>query len=134
MPTATIPDSMADLFQRKTYASLATVMPDGTPHVTTVWVDRYGDMVLVNSSKGKVKDRNVRANPKVGLAIPDPEQPFRYLSVQGEVVEIREEGADAHIDKLAKRYLEVDTYPYRNPEEVRVIYVIRPLRVHVMSA
>ena len=133
MKISELPESFLQLLTSKSFASLATVMPDGTPQVTPTWVDRDGDMVLVNSAKGRVKDRNLRANSKVGLSVSDPDNAYRYLSVQGEVVEFREEGADAHIDALAKRYMGVDSYPYRTAEEVRVIYVIRPTAVHTFG-
>jgi PPOX class probable F420-dependent enzyme len=133
MTAEKIPAEMAALFEGKAVAHFATLMPDGTPQVTPVWIDREGDMLLVNSAKGRVKDRNVRANPKVGLSITDPGNPYRHLSVQGEVVEIREKGAEEHIDRLAKRYMGVETYPYRQPGQERVIYVIRPTRIHTMG-
>ncbi len=133
MATAKIPDWAADLFEKASPAFLATVMPDGTPHVTPVWVDRDGDRVLVNTARGRVKDRNFRRNAKVGLVVSDGQNAYRYLSLQGEVAEIREEGADAHIDKLAKSYLGKDTYPFRRPDEVREIVVIEPRRLHGMG-
>lgn len=133
MTAVKFPDTLDGLLKTKAFANLATVMPDGTPQVTPVWVDREGDLLRINSAKGRVKDRNIRANPKVGLSISDPENPYRHISVMGEVVEIREEGADAHIDSLAKRYMGVDKYPYHDPKQVRVIYLIRPNRIHTMG-
>ena len=87
----------------------------------------------VNSAKGRVKDKNMRRDKKVALSVQDPENPYRYLAMRGEVVEITEEGADAHIDALAKKYLGKDKYPFRGPGEVRVIYKIRPVNVHTMG-
>ena len=114
-----IPASHADLFQKKALAHLATVMPDGSPQVTPVWVEYDGTHVLINSARGRQKDRNLRANPAVALSLCDPDNPYRYLEVRGRVVDITEQGADAHIDRLAKKYLGVDSYPGRSPQEVR---------------
>jgi PPOX class probable F420-dependent enzyme len=130
---ANIPDKFKDLFQKKAFANLATLMPDGSPQVTPVWVDYDGTHIRVNSAKGRVKDRNVRRTPKVALAILDPDNPYRHLAVQGQVVEVTEQGADAHIDALAKKYLGQDRYPNRRAGEVRVIYKIRPDRVATMG-
>jgi PPOX class probable F420-dependent enzyme len=94
----TIPDAFNDLFEKKTFAQLATIMPDGTPQVTPVWCEFDGTHVVINSAKGRTKDRNMRRNPNVALSIQDPEKPYRHLSLKGKVVEITENGADAHID------------------------------------
>jgi PPOX class probable F420-dependent enzyme len=124
--TNSIPEKYQDLFNKKAFASLATVMPDGRPQVTPVWCDFDGKHVIVNSAKGRRKDLNMRSNPQVSLAIIDPDNPYRYLEVRGQVVEITENGADAHIDRMAKKYLGVDKYPYSKPGEVRVLYKIAP--------
>ena len=125
-----IPDDFTDLFERKSIASLATVMPDGTPQVTPVWVDYDGTHVLVNTARGRRKERNAARNPKVGISILDPDDPYRYLSVRGEVEEVTEEGAIEHIDALAKRYMGVDEYPNHGEESgARVLLRIRPDRV-----
>jgi PPOX class probable F420-dependent enzyme len=132
MPAA-IPEKYVDLFQKKAFASLGTLMPDGQPQVTPVWVDFDGKHVLVNSAKGRVKDRNMRRDPRVSMALIDPDNPYRHLQVQGHVVEITEDGADQHIDKMAKKYLGQDKYPFRQPGEVRVLYKIEPDRTHAMG-
>jgi PPOX class probable F420-dependent enzyme len=121
----------ADLLgaETKALAHLGTVMPNGAPQVTPVWFDYDGKFFRVNSAKGRVKDRNMRRNSAVALSIVDPSNPYRYLSVLGKVVDIAEQGADAHIDSLAKKYLGKDRYPYRRTGEVRVIYKIAPERV-----
>ena len=123
---ATIPDQFKDLFTKKAFANLATLMPDGRPQVTPVWCDLDGSNIRINTAKGRVKDKNMRRNKNVALSIFDPDNPYRHLAVQGEVVEITEQGADAHIDALAKKYLGKDKYPFRQPGEVRVMYKIRP--------
>jgi PPOX class probable F420-dependent enzyme len=128
----TVPDAFKDLFQKKAFAHLATVMPDGSPQSTPVWFDVEGDLFRVNSARGRVKDRNMRRNPRVALSIIDPDNPYRYLEIRGKVVEVTEQGADAHIDALARRYIGKD-YPFRQPGEVRVTYKIRPERVGSMG-
>jgi PPOX class probable F420-dependent enzyme len=126
---ASIPDKYKDLFNKVAFAHLATLMPDGRPQVTPVWVDLDGSYIRVNSAKGRVKDKNMRRNKRVALSITDPDNPYRYLAVQGEVVGVTEKGADDHINALAKKYLGKDQYPFRQPGEVRVTYKIRPNRV-----
>jgi PPOX class probable F420-dependent enzyme len=120
-----------DLFEKKAYAHLATLLPDGRPHVTPVYADYDGQHVLINSARGRQKDLNMEQRRMVALEITDPENPLRYLGIQGEVVEITEEGADEHLDRLAKRYHGRDRYPpaWRFPGEVRRIYKIEPRRV-----
>jgi PPOX class probable F420-dependent enzyme len=128
-----IPEKYRDLFQKKAFASLTTLMPDGAPQTTPVWVDVDGDHVIFNSAKGRQKDRNVRRDPRVALAIIDPDNPYRYLEIRGKVEEITEQGASAHIDKMAKKYLGQDKYPYAQPGEVRVMYKIRPEHTTTMG-
>jgi anthraniloyl-CoA monooxygenase len=130
-----IPDDFLDLFKKKTFAHLATLMPDGTPHITSVYVDWDGKHILINSARGRIKDRNMQERPSIAIQIPDPDNSDRYISIRGRVVEITEEGADEHLDKLAQRYFEKDTYPpsMRFPGEVRALYKIEPLRVQVWN-
>lgn len=126
----TIPAAFHDLFERETFATFATVMPDGTPHCTPVWVDYDGECVLINTARGRRKERNVRREPAVGVLAMDPEDPYRYVSVQGTVVEVTEAGAADHIDALARRYMGVDVYPNHGEERgPRVIIRIEPTRV-----
>ena len=128
-----IPEKYLDLFDKKAFANLATVMPDGSPQVTPVWVDFDGQHVLVNSARGRRKDKNMGRNSAVALSIMDPDNPYRYLEVRGRVTEITEEGAAAHIDKMAKKYLGQDKYPFSQPGEVRVLYKIEPERTSQMG-
>lgn len=121
-----IPEKYLDLFEKKAFAHLATLMPDGSPQVTPVWVDYDGEYVLVNSSIGRQKDLNMRRNPRVAIDIQDPDQPYRHLQVRGRVVEITQEGADEHIDKMAQKYMDKEKYPNRTPGMVRVLYKIKP--------
>jgi len=123
---AEIPEKYRDLFDKKAFAHLATLNSDGTPQVTPVWVDYDGDYIVVNSARGRRKDKNMERNRAVALSIQDPENPYRYLEVRGRVEEITEDGADQHIDKMAKKYMGVDKYPLRQPSEKRVMYKIKP--------
>jgi PPOX class probable F420-dependent enzyme len=126
MPAKAIPDSHLDLFTKKTFAHLATVMPGGQPQVTPVWVDYDGHHVVINTAEGRQKDRNLQRDGRVALSILDPENPYRYLEVRGHVAERTHKDADQHIDAMAKKYLGKDKYPFRQPGEVRVIYKIEP--------
>jgi PPOX class probable F420-dependent enzyme len=123
----TIPEKYRDLIQqKKAFASLATAMPDGSPQVTPVWFDQKGDVIRVNTAKGRVKARNMTTGAPVALAIIDPDNPYRYLQIRGRVGRVTEEGASQHIDSLAKKYLGQDKYPYGQPGEVRLICEIEP--------
>ena len=130
---AAIPDQFKDLLEKKAFAHLGTVMKDGSPQVTPIWFDYDGTHVRINSAKGRWKDKNMRNRPKVALSILDPDNPYRYMQVRGTVTEVTENGADAHIDSLAKKYLGQDKYPFRQPGEVRVIYKITVERVNTMG-
>ena len=125
-----IPDKYRDLFSKRAFANLGTLMPDGSPQVTPVWVDFDGTHVIVNTAKGRVKAKNFAREPRVALSIADPDNAYRYLGIQGRVVEMTETGGDAHIDKMAKKYLGKDSYPFRAPGEVRLIVKISPDKVH----
>jgi PPOX class probable F420-dependent enzyme len=128
---ATIPATHADLLTTKNaFANVATLNPDGSPQVTPVWVDFDGTYVLINTAKGRVKAKNLAREPRVALSIADPDNAYRYLGIQGRVVEMTESGGDAHIDKMAKKYLGKDSYPFRAPGEVRLIVKISPDKVH----
>jgi len=128
-----IPEKFLDLFTKRAFGHLATLMPDGRPQVTPVWCDFERNHVRFNSARGRQKDRNVRRDPRVAITVVDPDNPYRYLEVRGRVVEITEQGADEHIDGLAKKYLQLDKYPYRQPGEVRVMYKIRPEHANFMG-
>ncbi len=125
-----VPENFLDLLADETraFAYLATTMKDGSPQVTPVWFNTDGGYILVNSAKGRVKDTNMRKRPQVALAIADPKDPYRYMSVRGSVVETTEQGAAEHIDALAKKYSGVDLYP--GPRDDRVIYKIRPEKIN----
>jgi PPOX class probable F420-dependent enzyme len=127
-------DQYADLLNgKKAFANLATLMPDGSPQVTPVWFDYTNGAIRVNSARGRVKDRNMKQGSPVALSILDPDNAYRYLQVRGAVRRVTEDGAAAHIDALAKKYLGVDKYPYHQPGDVRVIYEIEPKRLSGMG-
>jgi PPOX class probable F420-dependent enzyme len=129
-----LPDKYADLLSnKKAFANLGTLNSDGSPQVTPVWVDYDGKHVRVNSARGRLKDKNIARDPRVSLSIQDPENPYRYLEIRGKVVEATEKGADDHINSLAKKYLDKDVYPFRQPGEKRVIYKIEPHKFSAMG-
>jgi PPOX class probable F420-dependent enzyme len=121
-------DAQIELLRKPNYGVLGALRPDGTAQLTTVWVDAEGEHVLVNTAEGRYKERYVRNDPRVTLYVRDEDDPYKWLSVTGEA-ELVSEGAEAHIDKLAKKYTGRDTYPWRKEGERRIIIRIRPIRV-----
>jgi PPOX class probable F420-dependent enzyme len=131
---AAIPDKFLDLLRdKKAFANLATVMPDGTPQVTPVWFDYTDGAIRVNTAKGRTKARNMKEGAPVALAIMDPDNAYRYIQIRGRVRRVTEAGADRHIDSLAKKYLGKDKYPFAQPGEVRIMYEIEPYAVNAMG-
>jgi len=130
MSTASIPDKFLPVMnEKKSFAHLATVMPDGSPQVTPVWFDYTANKIRVNTARGRIKDRNMTKNARVALSIIDPDNPYAHIAIRGKIVQITEDGADDHIDSLAQKYLGQPKYPFRRPGEVRVIYEIEPTSV-----
>ncbi len=127
---AAIPDEAKHLFENKEMAHVATLNADGSPQVSAVWIARDGDLITFNTAEGRVKPKNLRRDGRVAISITGEENPYENLIVQGKVVELTDDGADADIDALAKRYLGVDSYPYRQPGEERVIVKIEPQKVN----
>lgn len=127
-----IPNEVIDLLEGPVVVNLATQNQQGWAQVNPVWCHWDGENILVNSAKGRAKDRNMRANSKVTVLATDPKNPFRWIEVRGSVTEITEEGADDLIDDLAELYLNQRPYPFRQPGEVRVIYRIEPQRINTM--
>ena len=128
---ACIPQEFLDLFAKPSLSHLATLMPDGSPHLSPVWVDYDGQYILINTAQGRRKELNMRAHPQVALDVVDPENQFRFLSIRGRVVEITQEGADEQRDRLDTRYLGITVYPPRDPQEVRCICKILPERITI---
>ena len=127
-----IPEEYTGLFARGTYGHLATVGPDGRPHAAPVWIDYDGEHLLVNTARGRRKERNVVRNPAVGVSVIDPDDFYRYLSAYGDVTDLREDGAVEHIHELSVRYT---GEPYGNldaEDGARVIIEITP--EHVMAS
>lgn len=123
---AQLPEAAQKLFREPNFAHLATIMPDGSPQVTPVWVDIDEKFILVNTAEGRQKPRNIRRDPRVAIDVVSRDDPYRMVTIRGRVVEVTGEGADDHIDKLAKKYLGQDKYPFRAPGEQRVILKIEP--------
>lgn len=131
--TDTLAPEVRDFLARRTFAHLATRMPDGGPQVSPVWVETDGDLIVVNSATGRLKDRNIRSDPRVALSATHPDDPYRALMIRGRVVRVTEEGAEEGIDRLARKYLDSDRYEWRRPGEVRVAYYIRPETVRTLG-
>ena len=119
-----LPDRLKELLDGPNFATLATVMPDGSPQATTMWVDREGDFIRFNTAAGRAKPRNMDRDPRVAIAIFNADDPYEAYAVQGRVVEKRLDGADQHIDHLAHKYLGQPEYPWRKPGMQRITYVI----------
>ncbi len=130
---ATLSEGVKKLFLEPNFAHLATLMPDGSPQVTPVWVDLEDGRILVNTAEGRAKPRNVRRDPRVAISITKQDNPYASVFIRGRVVEMRREGADELIDKLAKKYIGQDRYPWRQPGEQRLILVIEPEHVRSMQ-
>ncbi|AGB17086.1 PPOX class probable F420-dependent enzyme [Halovivax ruber XH-70] len=132
---AEIPTDATDLFTKQTFAHVSTLLPDGAPHTTPVWIDYDADAnrLLVNTERGRRKDKNVRADPRVSVSMTDPDDPYRMLSVTGEVDELTTDGAREHADELAGRYTGTAEYPSPIQTE-RVIMRIRPDQVRYSGA
>jgi PPOX class probable F420-dependent enzyme len=126
---AKIPNEYRDLLDRPILVSLATVQPDGQPQVHPVWADFDGTYVRLNTAAGRRKHLNMKERPQVTVLAIDPDNPFRWIEVRGTVAKVSEDGADDHIDKLAKDYLGVDVYPGHRTDETRIICYVDPTRV-----
>ncbi len=127
MPSFT--DAARAIFAKNVFAHVASLEEDGSPNVTPVWVELDGDDIVINTSLGRAKARNLASDPRVGVSLTDPDNPYTAIAVRGTVVAFTTDGADEVIDRLAKKYLGVDTYPYRQEGEVRVTVRIRPDRI-----
>jgi PPOX class probable F420-dependent enzyme len=127
---AAIPDEAKHLFENKDFAHVATLNGDGSPQVSAVWVGLDGDNVTFNTAEGRLKTKNLQRDERVAISIAAQENPYENLIIQGKVVEMTHDGADEDIDALAKRYLDADAYPFRQPGEERVIVKIEPEKVN----
>ncbi len=129
MTVTQIPEPAKKLLKGKNFASLATVMSDGSPQVTLTWIAHEGDTLLVNTVEGRLKHRNMVRDGRVAITVPDSDNPYSVLVVRGRVSGMTTEGADEQIDALAQRYMGVDKYPLNAPGDVRVIVKIEPEKV-----
>ena len=128
--TTQISDPIAKLLEGRNIAFVATLMKDGWPQITPTWVDLEDGKILVNTAEGRLKQKNISRDGRVAISVIDQNNTYHMVTVRGRVVEQRKEGADEHVDKLAKKYLGVDRYPRRSPNEKRIIIKIKPERVH----
>ncbi len=120
----------ADLLQAKNFAQVATLRPDGSVHVAPVWVDVQDGRPVLNTAEGRAWPRNLERDPRVTVTVQNLENPYEYVTIRGKVVERTHEGADEHIDAMAKKYLGQDSYPFRQPGEQRVILRVEPEHVY----
>ena len=127
---AAIPDEAKHLFENKDFAHIATLNADGSPQNSAVWIGLDGDLVTFNTAEGRLKTKNVARDGRVAISIVNQENPYENLIIQGKVVELAHDGADDDIDALAKRYLDADSYPFRQDGQVRVIVKIEPEKVN----
>ncbi len=119
-------DALRLLSEGKNLAIIATIMPDGSPQATAVWVDTDGEHVQFNTAEGRVKTKNLRRDPRVAVAILNAENPYEQITIRGSVVEFAHEGAIEHINSLAKKYVGTDEFEGRDPSDRRVIVKIAP--------
>jgi PPOX class probable F420-dependent enzyme len=127
---AAIPDEAKHLFENKEMAHVATLNADGSPQVSAVWIALDGDLVTFNTAEGRLKPKNLRRDGRVAISIADEENPYENVIIQGKVTDMTNDGADDDIDALAKRYLDADSYPFRQEGEERVIVKIEPEKVN----
>jgi PPOX class probable F420-dependent enzyme len=127
-----ITEPVAKLIEDKNFAFFATLMENGSPQVTPVWVDleKNTNTILINTAEGRLKQENVDRDPRVAISVANNNNPYEMVTIRGRVIEQITEGANEHIDKLAKKYLNLDKYPFMSPEEKRVILKIKPKKIH----
>ena len=127
-----ITESVAKLLEDKNFAFIATLMPDGSPQISPVWIDldKNTNTILINTASGRKKTDNVSRDPRVAISIANQHNPYEMVTIRGTVIEQDTENAEGHIDKLAKKYLNIDKYPFRSPNEKRVLLKIKPDKIH----
>jgi PPOX class probable F420-dependent enzyme len=131
--TNQITEPVAKLLLDKNFAFISTLMSDGSPQVTPTWIDIEDGVILYNTAEGRIKHKNISRDPRVAVSVIDHNNPYNMVSIQGIAIEQSNEGADEHIDKLAKKYLGVDKYPMRSPNEKRIIVKIKPEKISHIS-
>jgi PPOX class probable F420-dependent enzyme len=128
-----IDDSVIRLLTGSNFSFVATLMKDGSPQITPTWIDFDKGIILINTAEGRTKQKNVSRDPRVAISIVDQKNPYDMVTIRGKVIEQATNGADEHIDNLAKRYLGVDKYPFRSPSEKRIILKVEPENVFHMK-
>jgi len=116
----------AELLSAKNFCTVSTLRPDGSVHSVPVWVDVQDGMPVLNTARGRSWPDNLERDPRITLTVQNLENPYEYVAIRGRVTEMTHDGADAHIDALAKRYMDVDEYPLRQPGEERLIVRVEP--------
>lgn len=129
--SATVAGRSEELLKAKNFCTVSTVRPDGSVHAAPVWVDIQDGQPVLNTAEGRAWPRNLERDPRVTLTVQNMENPYEYVTIRGKVAERTHEGADDHIDALAKKYLDQDQYPFRQPGEQRLIIRVDPEFVHV---
>ena len=127
---STLESGVLKLLEGKNFASFVTLLSDGSPHVAPTWIDHEGNIILINTAMGRLKEKNVRKDPRVALSIYDNENPYHMVAIRGKVTELTTDGAEDHVDKLAKRYLGMDKYPRRSSDEKRILIKIKAEKIH----
>jgi PPOX class probable F420-dependent enzyme len=127
---APISPGLQKLLREPAYCEIATLMPDGSPHIAQVWVDTDGDHILINTPEGTQKLRNIRRDPRVAVNVVDPKNSYRVAAVRGKVSEVTTEGADDQIDRLAYKYLGQEKYMFRQPGQIRVMVKVTPEKIN----
>lgn len=127
-------DATVKLFKEKNFAFVDSLMNDGSPQITPVWIDYDGQFLLINTAEGRTKQKNFARDPRIAVSVMNHNDPYDVVTVRGKVVEQTRSGADEHIDRMAKKYLGVDKYPFRNPDEKRIILKIKPEKIYHLSS
>ena len=128
-----IDGSIMQLLTGKNFAFVATLMKDGSPQITPTWIDFDCKIILINTAEGRTKQKNTSRDPRIAISIVDQNDPYNMVTIRGKVIEQTSKGADDHIDKLAKRYLGVDKYPFRSSTEKRIIIKVEPEKIFHMK-
>ncbi len=129
----TMTKEVVELFRGKNFAFVATLSKDGSPQITPTWIDIEDSTILINTAEGRVKHKNVSRDPRIAVSVVDQNNPYDMVTVRGKVIEQTTTGADEHIDRLAKKYLGLDKYPFRSSSEKRIILKVKPEQIYHMA-
>ncbi|HXS60426.1 MAG TPA: PPOX class F420-dependent oxidoreductase [Candidatus Sulfopaludibacter sp.] len=130
-----ITEPVINLLEGKNFAFFSTLMKDGSPQITPVWIDwdKNTNTILINTAKGRLKQENISRDPRVAVSVADSNNPYEMVTIRGKVIEQNTEGAIEHADKLAKKYMGIDKYPYHSPSEKRIILKIKPEKIYLQQ-